>query len=701
MGVSRPITMNRYSIFISSTIEDLSEARAGVDEELRRVEIFEPIRVENLPASEEASRRVCLREVNQADAIVLILKDRYGFVPEKNNPGRLSVTHLEYREAKRLKKPVFAFLLDGALPEPDLASLIQEVSDFDEGVLRKKWSTTTQLREAVRRALLFWIARRARQTGSTEIQQQAATELGGDPKFGRFPVVIERELLPGPTNESWHNTLLDELARECRRRLLPTPYLEGQRPEGSENSALIVKIWPNSDDTRIDLNIRLTGHDESPTLPLPAELDSALTEDGARFAAQCSLAFMLLAADDWSMAIDQLLAVSKDSSASKKARARLVATAAYVSASNQGQRSTEVVQHMLDLPKLDSQVVGAGVMALVSAELRLEHARAKDALRDVERHALRLLTTALIHEPTAADVLYNLARQCLRHPSIVAVSFYDQLLRADPTYDERWYFHRDLGLIYYGQGNLSNAAQYYDRACHLRDNDSELFRFAGDAYYYRGHWADALLRYERALAIEPIESYFLDTKISFCRARIRTGTDRDTSFRRRRDLSHRFSRAGSRAAEAGQRWLLAQPLFRVAKRLSELNFDADSWLALFANRRGAYAEAAALLKSALAAMPEDPSARLNLVMNLIFQNEGKFGDCARNHAKIAIFHGGPEAQNRFRLMLTNTDNKDRLCEQFSEIVEVVRSEREEWIRRRSEVLKPEQFGRVIHVEFRR
>ncbi len=691
--------MRPYSIFVSSTIDDLSEARAGVEEELRDAEIFEPIRVENVPASEEASRRVCLREVGEADAIVLILKNRYGFVPETNNPERLSATHLEYREARRLKKPVFAFLLEGAQPEPELASLIRELSDFDKGVLRKKWSTTAQLRAAVRRALLFWIARRARETGSTEIRRQAASELDRDPKFGRFRLVSERDLPEGLLNQSWRDTFIDELYRECRRRLLPTPHLEGQPPEGGVELALIIQARPNADVARIDLNIRLIGHQESATLLPSVDLDAALTDEGARFAGRCSLAFVLFAADDWSAAIDQLLAISKDRSASNRARARSLATAAYVSASNQGQRSAEIVQRMLDLSKLESPAVGAGVMALVSAKLRLEHARARHALREVERQAFRLLTTALSHDPTAADVLYNLARQCLKRPAIVAVSFYDQLLHADPSYDERWYFHRDLGLIYYDQGNLSYAAHYYDRACHLKDNDSELSRFAGDTYYYRGHWADALLRYERALAIEPIESYFLDAKISFCRARIRTGTDQDASFQRRRDLSHRFSRAGSRAAEAGQRWL-AQPLFRVAKRLSELNFDADSWLALFANRRGVYAEAAAFLRSALAAMPEDPSTRLNLVMNLIFQNGGQFDDCARKHAKIAIFHGGPETQNRFRLRLTNTDNKDRLCEQFSEIVEIVRSERREWIDRRREVLKPETFGGVVHVEFR-
>ena len=43
---------------------------------------------------------------------MLILAWRYGFQPEDDNPKKLSITHLEYEEAVRLKKPCLAFLLD-------------------------------------------------------------------------------------------------------------------------------------------------------------------------------------------------------------------------------------------------------------------------------------------------------------------------------------------------------------------------------------------------------------------------------------------------------------------------------------------------------------------------------------------------------------------------------------------------------------
>ncbi len=552
--------MSRYNIFISSTIDDLKEARAGVDQELQEMEIFEPVRVEKLPASEETSRRVCLREVADADAVVLILKERYGFVPEGNNPDKLSVTHLEYREARRLKKPVFAFFADGAQPETQLSSFIRELSDFDEGVLRKKWITTRELRDAVRRALLFWIARSARETKSRESQQKAESALSRDAKFGRLLIVSDPASLQDYRLQSWRRILLEQLFRDCKHKLLPTPNLiEDQELRPGDGPVLSLRIRTSSQPGRLDLAVSVADHPQL-FLPGPLELDAALTEDGARFAAFCSLALVLLVADDWSGAIDQLLKVSGLRGASSRTRTRVLSATAYVSMSHQGQRSAEIVMRILALPKLDSHVVSAGAMALISAELRLGHAMARHALGETEKLAFQLLTTALTQEPTAAEHIYNLARQSFKLDGLIAIAFYRELLHTDPSYEERWYFHRDLGLIHFNHGDHRSAAKHYDHACYLKDNDSELFRMAGDAYYYRGRWAAALLRYERALSIEPVESYFLDAKVDFCRARLPNESYRDTAFRRERDVSHRFSGAGVRAAEAGQRWL-AQPLF--------------------------------------------------------------------------------------------------------------------------------------------
>jgi tetratricopeptide (TPR) repeat protein len=146
--------------------------------------------------------------------------------------------------------------------------------------------------------------------------------------------------------------------------------------------------------------------------------------------------------------------------------------------------------------------------------------------------------------------------------------------------------------------------------------------------------------------------------------------------------------------------LAARPALRIAKVVCELNFDADRWLALYANRRGSYADAIKHLKGALAATPEDPAERLNLVVNLIFRDNGEFGEEARTHARVAIFNGGPEARVRFRLRLANTANRDALCRSFEDIFEHVKHEWEAWRERRRKIQEPEWFGQALHFEWR-
>jgi hypothetical protein len=53
---------------------------------------------------------------------------------------------------------------------------------------------------------------------------------------------------------------------------------------------------------------------------------------------------------------------------------------------------------MLELPKLDSQVVSAGVMGLISAELRLEHAKARHALGETEKLPVPEIMATIIPE---------------------------------------------------------------------------------------------------------------------------------------------------------------------------------------------------------------------------------------------------------------------------------------------------------------
>jgi tetratricopeptide (TPR) repeat protein len=509
--------------------------------------------------------------------------------------------------------------------------------------------------------------------------------------------------IPADYLGTWFESFLENLTLESERNFLPLPHRSEDLSQEPQGLALKLRALTCPGTDRLELIVALVAtrrpEDLKILLPPPIELTVTQTQEGARLLAQYCLSLIFLAVDDWSRCIDQLFTAAASRNATDAARARLVETAGYVSASNQGQRSFDIARRLLNLRHLDGPAVSAGFMALVTAQLRFERAGARHALSQAEQLAFELLTSALEKDRALHEALYNLARQLMEHSPKMALAFYSQLLRTESSYDERWYFHRDLGLIYYGTERFQDAAHHYDLACHLKDDDSELFRFAGDAYYYRGHWAEALLRFDRAISIEPIEKYFLDEKIAFARRRIRRGVDRNRGFGLTRGLSLGLSSIGGKLASTECQWI-ARPLFSLAKGICDLNFYADKWLALYANRRGSYQQAVAHLKSALGAVADDPSVRLNLVLNMIFASKGKFEAESRRHAKIAIFHGGLETRNRFRLSLTNTQNQHALREEFEELFHEVVREREQWQQRRRQVLKPKAFGGVVHFEFR-
>src|SRR5580704_16336377 len=95
-------------VFISSTHDDLVEHRRAVDEALARLSL-QSGRMEVFGAGPQAPVEKSLEEVANSDLFVGIYAHRYGFVPTDH---QVSITELEYKEALRLGKPVFAFLID-------------------------------------------------------------------------------------------------------------------------------------------------------------------------------------------------------------------------------------------------------------------------------------------------------------------------------------------------------------------------------------------------------------------------------------------------------------------------------------------------------------------------------------------------------------------------------------------------------------
>jgi tetratricopeptide (TPR) repeat protein len=60
----------------------------------------------------------CLEDVAEAEVYLGIFAWRYGYVPRRDNPERLSITEMEFRHAVRLGKSCLLFLLDEQAPWP-------------------------------------------------------------------------------------------------------------------------------------------------------------------------------------------------------------------------------------------------------------------------------------------------------------------------------------------------------------------------------------------------------------------------------------------------------------------------------------------------------------------------------------------------------------------------------------------------------
>jgi serralysin len=107
--------MASLKIYISATFEDLREERESVYRQLRKLR-HDAISMEDYVAADERPLDRCLADVEACDVYVGIVAWRYGFVPRGRNPGKRSITELEYRRAVRCKKPRLIFMLDDDAP---------------------------------------------------------------------------------------------------------------------------------------------------------------------------------------------------------------------------------------------------------------------------------------------------------------------------------------------------------------------------------------------------------------------------------------------------------------------------------------------------------------------------------------------------------------------------------------------------------
>ncbi|OIQ42210.1 MAG: hypothetical protein BM560_07165 [Roseobacter sp. MedPE-SWde] len=141
----------RHQVFISSTFEDLIDARQAVSTALLRADCL-PSGMELFPASDQSQFEFIKSVIDECDYYLLILAGRYGTIDPKTG---LSFTEMEYDYAVSKKKPIVRLLQQDpilTLPAESLektdagrASLHRFREKVRNGILVKFWKDVSEL----------------------------------------------------------------------------------------------------------------------------------------------------------------------------------------------------------------------------------------------------------------------------------------------------------------------------------------------------------------------------------------------------------------------------------------------------------------------------------------------------------------------------------------------------------------------------
>jgi hypothetical protein len=94
-----------YTVFVSSTFEDLHEERGELQKALLKLKCF-PIGMELFPSSDDETWEFIKRQIDEADYYIVVIAGKYG----STGPDGTSYTEMEYDYARLLGKPIIAFV---------------------------------------------------------------------------------------------------------------------------------------------------------------------------------------------------------------------------------------------------------------------------------------------------------------------------------------------------------------------------------------------------------------------------------------------------------------------------------------------------------------------------------------------------------------------------------------------------------------
>jgi hypothetical protein len=94
-----------YSVFVSSTFDDLREERGEIQKALLKSKCF-PIGMELFPSSDDDTWDFIQRQIDQADYYIVVIAGRYGSIGRDG----VSFTEMKYDYARSIGKPTLAFI---------------------------------------------------------------------------------------------------------------------------------------------------------------------------------------------------------------------------------------------------------------------------------------------------------------------------------------------------------------------------------------------------------------------------------------------------------------------------------------------------------------------------------------------------------------------------------------------------------------
>jgi hypothetical protein len=162
-------------VMVSSVVEGFSPYRESARRAIERAG-GQPLLVnEDFPSKAASSRNVCLDAVGACDVYTVVVGERGGWTA----PSGKLVVEEEYDEARRLHKPVLAFIQDTAR-DAEATALAKRLSDYTAGQYRTTFVTPEDLAAQMEAAVREHIE----QLSLPRMQSSALTEI-----IGRRPAV--------------------------------------------------------------------------------------------------------------------------------------------------------------------------------------------------------------------------------------------------------------------------------------------------------------------------------------------------------------------------------------------------------------------------------------------------------------------------------------------------------------------------------